>query len=119
MLYCHGFRIALDGRHRSEDMKLIPAIEAAHPGLSTVLRLQSRSLQPPTSSSATSATTPQCGRTGRRLFESCDVSVQSDGSLWYVDIPARGGATQARSLEEVESMAVDTSRSRRARTSWI
>ena len=38
LLYCHGFCLALDGHHRGEDTKLFPAIEAAHPGLSPVLR---------------------------------------------------------------------------------
>lgn len=38
LLYCHGFCVALDGHHRGEDTKLFPAIEAAHPELSPVLR---------------------------------------------------------------------------------
>lgn len=38
LLYCHGFCAALDGHHRSEDRKLFPAIEAAHPHLAPVLR---------------------------------------------------------------------------------
>ncbi|MGV2982659.1 hemerythrin domain-containing protein [Microbacterium sp. AGC85] len=38
LLYCHGFCIALDGHHRSEDHVLFPAIEAAHPELAPVLR---------------------------------------------------------------------------------
>lgn len=38
LLYCHGFCLALDGHHRSEDHVLFPAIEAAHPDLAPVLR---------------------------------------------------------------------------------
>ena len=38
LLYCHGFCVALDGHHRSEDHVLFPAIEAAHPDLAPVLR---------------------------------------------------------------------------------
>jgi hypothetical protein len=38
LLYCHGFCLALDGHHRSEDHVLFPAIEAAHPELAPVLR---------------------------------------------------------------------------------
>lgn len=38
LLYCRGFCVALDSHHRGEDRKLFPAIEAAHPGLSPVLR---------------------------------------------------------------------------------
>lgn len=38
LLYCHGFCVALDGHHRSEDHVLFPAIEAAHPELAPVLR---------------------------------------------------------------------------------
>ena len=38
LLYCHGFCVALDGHHRGEDTKLFPAIEAAYPALSPVLR---------------------------------------------------------------------------------
>lgn len=38
LLYCHGFCTALDGHHRGEDRTLFPAIEAAHPELSPVLR---------------------------------------------------------------------------------
>jgi hemerythrin-like domain-containing protein len=42
LLYCHGFCVALDGHHRGEDTKLFPAIEAAHPELSPVLRSLTR-----------------------------------------------------------------------------
>lgn len=38
LLYCHGFCVALDGHHSSEDHTLFPAIEAAHPDLAPVLR---------------------------------------------------------------------------------
>jgi iron-sulfur cluster repair protein YtfE (RIC family) len=42
LLYCHGFCVALDGHHQSEDRTLFPAIEAAHPELSPVLRALER-----------------------------------------------------------------------------
>lgn len=42
LLYCHGFCAALDGHHRGEDRVLFPAIEAAHPELSPVLRALER-----------------------------------------------------------------------------
>lgn len=42
LLYCHGFCLALDGHHRGEDTRLFPAIEAAHPELSPVLRALER-----------------------------------------------------------------------------
>jgi hemerythrin-like domain-containing protein len=38
LLYCHGFCAALDGHHQGEDRALFPAIEAAHPHLTPVLR---------------------------------------------------------------------------------
>lgn len=38
VLYCRGFCTALDQHHRGEDRSLFPAIEAAHPELSPVLR---------------------------------------------------------------------------------
>lgn len=38
LLFCHGFCSALDGHHRGEDALLFPAVEAAHPDLSTQLR---------------------------------------------------------------------------------
>lgn len=38
VLYCRGFCTALDQHHRGEDRALFPAIEAAHPELSPVLR---------------------------------------------------------------------------------
>lgn len=38
ILYCRGFCAALDQHHRGEDRALFPAIEAAHPELSPVLR---------------------------------------------------------------------------------
>jgi len=38
LLYCHGFCVALERHHRSEDRSLFPAIEAAHPRLAPVLR---------------------------------------------------------------------------------
>ncbi|WP_426188411.1 hemerythrin domain-containing protein [Microbacterium sp. TWP3-1-2b2] len=38
LLYCHGFCVALDGHHRSEDRVLFPSIERAHPQLAPVLR---------------------------------------------------------------------------------
>jgi hypothetical protein len=36
-----------------------------------------------------------------------DVTVRRDGRLWYVEIPALDGATQARTLSEVDVMARD------------
>lgn len=42
LLYCHGFCAALDGHHRGEDRTLFPAIEAAHPQLTPVLRALER-----------------------------------------------------------------------------
>ncbi len=42
LLYCRGFCVALDGHHRGEDTRLFPAIEAAHPDLSPVLRALER-----------------------------------------------------------------------------
>jgi hemerythrin-like domain-containing protein len=38
LLYCHRFCAALDGHHQGEDRALFPAIEAAHPHLTSVLR---------------------------------------------------------------------------------
>ena len=38
VLYCRGFCTALDQHHRGENRVLFPAIEAAHPELSPVLR---------------------------------------------------------------------------------
>jgi hypothetical protein len=35
------------------------------------------------------------------------VTVRRDGRLWYVEIPALDGATQARTLTEVTEMATD------------
>ena len=36
-----------------------------------------------------------------------DITVRRDGKFWYIEIPALSGATQARSLAEVEEMARD------------
>jgi len=36
-----------------------------------------------------------------------EVTVRRDGRFWYLDIPATGGATQARTLTEVDLMARD------------
>ena len=38
LLHCRGFCTALDQHHRGEDRALFPAIEAAHPELTPVLR---------------------------------------------------------------------------------
>ncbi len=38
LLFCHGFCTALTGHHEGEDAELFPAIAAAHPELSEVLR---------------------------------------------------------------------------------
>jgi hypothetical protein len=35
------------------------------------------------------------------------VIVRRDGRFWYIDIPELGGATQARSLTEIDEMARD------------
>lgn len=39
--------------------------------------------------------------------ERYDVTVRRDGRFWYIDIPALDGATQARTLTEVDEMAKD------------
>lgn len=36
-----------------------------------------------------------------------DVTVRRDGRVWWVEIPALDGATQARTLGEVDVMARD------------
>lgn len=38
LLYCRGFCTALERHHRGEERILFPALEAAHPELSSVLR---------------------------------------------------------------------------------
>jgi len=37
-----------------------------------------------------------------------DVTVRRDGRFWYIDIPALDGATQARTLTEVDEMTKDS-----------
>ena len=36
-----------------------------------------------------------------------DITVRRDGKFWYIEIPELEGATQARTLNEVEEMATD------------
>lgn len=36
-----------------------------------------------------------------------DITVRRDGKFWYIEIPELDGATQARTLNEVEEMATD------------